>query len=194
MLLGFVWSGWDLLTAEVLSRVDLRAADRDLERTVTQLLVPRVRRAMSGDEPFEVEHGPYEYETAQPPPAQPPQYDIAFVLNANPRVMWPLEAKVLRTGRAVANYVDDVRNQFLVCRYAPFSREGAMLGYLIVGSPDIAFKNIAAAVPCRLIHHTAFPNRSHKFSRHRRTAPRNKQYPRRFCCHHLVFRLRADAQ
>ena len=113
ILLSFVWSAYDQLKLET-SRIN----NSDLERSVTQLLEARVHRAMSGDEPFYVQHGPYERETMKPPPAQPPQYDLAFALIADERIMWPLEAKVLKTPTAVSEYVTEVRQQFLTCRYA----------------------------------------------------------------------------
>lgn len=84
ILLGFVWQGYDTLRDGVLEQVDVSEADEDLERTVTQLLEPRIRLAMSGDEPFDIQHGSYEEESRQPAPAQPPEYDVAFVLRANP--------------------------------------------------------------------------------------------------------------
>src|SRR5881296_370142 len=104
ILLGFVWAGYDEVKKDS-SRIDTR----DLERSITQLLEARVRRAMSGDEPFYIQHGPYERETMRPAPAQPPQYDLAFVLNADESVMWPLEAKVLEKASGVSEYVDEVR-------------------------------------------------------------------------------------
>lgn len=60
-LIGFVWTAYE----------DMCAASppidpRDLERSITQLLEPRIRAAMSGDEPFYVQHGPYERETMRP--------------------------------------------------------------------------------------------------------------------------------
>jgi hypothetical protein len=159
--------------------------NRDLERSLTQLFEVRIRREMSGDEPFYVQHGPYERETMKKR-GQPPQYDLAFVLNADERIMWPLEAKVLETAAAVSDYVSDVREQFLACRYAPFCSEGAMLGYLLAGSPGEVFSNIAAKIPCILEEHPKFRSRAHRTSRHRREIPAGKRYPAEFSCHHLI--------
>jgi hypothetical protein len=181
ILLGLVWRAYDQLRHET-SRID----SRDLERSITQLLEIRVHRAMSGDEPFYIQHGPYERETMKAAPAQPPQYDLAFVLNADERIMWPLEAKVLEKPSAVSDYAVDIREQFLTCRYAPFCGEGAMLGYLLSGTTTDAFKSIARKVPCKLTHHLIFSGRAHKTSRHQRTAPKGKLYPSDFLCHHLL--------
>jgi len=61
LLLNLVWRGYDLLRQDVLDHVDASEANEDLERSVTQLLEPRVRRSMTGDEPFDVQHGSYEH-------------------------------------------------------------------------------------------------------------------------------------
>lgn len=181
ILLGFVWQAYDIM------RIDKPFVDgRDLERSITELLELRIHRVMSGDEPFQIQHGSHERETMKAPPAQPPQYDLAFKLNADERIMWPLEAKILETDGSVAEYVEDVREEFLKCRYAPFSSEGAMLGYLLAGASAAAFKNIAEKIPCRFEDHPRFLSRHQKLSRHIRSVPAGKAYPSLFQCHHLI--------
>lgn len=181
ILLDFVWKAYDQMRRDCPS-VD----DRTLERSITQLLEPRIHHQMSGYEPFYVQHGPFEHETMKKPPAQPPQYDLAFVLNADERIMWPLEAKVLETAGTVAEYVAEVRDQFLTCRYAPFSSEGAMLGYLLSGTPSDVFHNISEKLPCKLVDHPSFSSRPQKQSCHHRNVPTGKTYPIMFHCHHLI--------
>lgn len=192
ILLTFVWQGYDLLQDEVLSQIDLSQAEEELERNITQPFELRIRRVMGGFEPFEIQHGPYENETRQSPPAQPPQYDLAFVLRANERIMWPLEAKVLRSDGAVALYIKDLKNEFLTCYYAPFSSEGAMLGYLFSGNSSNVFRHLEAKIPCKLFHHPDFPDRDHKYSDHTRHVPANKSYPPHFRCHHLILSMRRE--
>ncbi len=180
-MLGLIWRGYDQMQS------DKPIVDgRGLERSITQLLEPRIGRAMTGYEPFYVQHGPFEHETMQPPPAQPPQYDIAFILREEERIMWPMEAKVLETAGAVSEYIKDIHAQYLTCRYAPFSGEGAMLGYLLSGTTSDAFQNIAKKTPCEMKDHPAFPSRPQKLSRHTRNIPSGKSYPSEFCCHHLI--------
>lgn len=180
-MIGLIWRGYEQM------RSDKPFVDgQDLERSITQLLAPRIDCAMSGDEPFYVQHGPFERETMQPPPAQPPQYDIAFVLRKEERIMWPMEAKVLETSGAVSEYIKDIREQFLTCRYAPFTGEGTMLGYLLSGIESDAFQNIARKAPCKLETHPAFPSRPQRLSRHTRNIPSGKAYPSKLCCHHLM--------
>lgn len=182
ILLALVWQGYDLLVNELPAGVN----ERDLERSITQSLELRIRSVMSGDEPFQIQHGPYERETMLPPPAQPPQYDLAFSLREDERIMWPLEAKVLETDTAVGSYVKDVRNEFLSCRYAPFSSEAAMLGYLLSGIADKVFGKLEAKIPCSLVDNPSFPTRPAKTSTHYRRVPSGKTYPASFRCHHLI--------
>ena len=189
ILLSFVWKGYDLFYQDVLTQIDTQQTEEELERTVTQLIEPKISESMTGDEPFYVQHGSYEFETRKQSPAQPPQYDIAFVLSANQKIMWPLEAKVLRSDGAVAPYINDLKNEFLTCRYAPFSSEGAMLGYIFSGNPEKVFQNIERKVPCELTHHPDFLDRHQKFSNHTRSVPHNKSYPRHFRCHHLLLMM-----
>ena len=192
ILLRFVWEAYDLLCEEVLADIDFLQTEAELERSITQYWEPRIHRAMAGNEPFYVQHGPYEFETRMEPPAQSPQYDIAFVLHENMRVMWPLEAKVLKTAGTVADYVDDIQNQFLVCRYAPFSSEGGMVGYLLSGESAKVFDNIEAKLSCVLHSHSAFLDRDHKISEHNRMVEEGKLYPQEFRCHHLIFGIQAN--
>jgi hypothetical protein len=189
IMLEFIWKGYELLYADVLCRIDVTLTDEQLERSITQLLTPKVRNCMTGFEPFDIEQGVYEFETRASASAQPPLYDIAFVLKSNPRSMWPLEAKVLRSDGAIGTYVNEINDNFLTCRYAPFSREGAMLGYLLAGHPANVFKNIEDKVPCSLDNHPNFASHNHKTSNHTRTVPRGKHYHTNFRCHHLIMPL-----
>jgi hypothetical protein len=188
-MLAAVWRGYDVLVVEVLAKIDIAKADEELERNITQLLEPCIRRQLSGDEPYYVQHGPYENATRQPAPAQPPQYDLAFVLYQNPKVMWPLEAKVLRSDGRVTQYVDDIRNEFLTGRYAPYANSSAMLGYLLQGSPAKVFANIEAAIACQLQSHPTFSTRHHRTSNHSRNLERADFVSGLFQCHHLILEM-----
>lgn len=118
-LLTMVWKGCDLLMGD-LATIRLSEPFADLERDLTQQLEKRIRRVMTGFEAFEIQHGPYERESRKPPPAQPPQYDPAFSLRTNERVMWPIEAKVLVDAGGIGEYARDVQEEYLTCRYSPF--------------------------------------------------------------------------
>lgn len=189
VMLERVWLGFDVLEA---ARPPFDP--EDLERSITERLESSIQECMSGDEPFTVQHNPYERETKRPAPAQPPQYDIAFVFRADPRVMWPLEAKVLETPRQLANYVDDVNEQFLTCRYAPFSPSGAMVGYLLSGAASTVFSGLAKRLACELGYPVRFTDRSGAVSAHARTVPAGKPYPPQFRCHHIILTLHGVAR
>lgn len=180
-LLGFIWTAYDGMRAHppVINT-------HDLERSITQLLEPRIRDAMTGFEPFYIQHGSFERETMAAPPAQPPAYDLAFVFRTDERIMWPLEAKVLETPGTLADYERDVKQQYLTCRYAPFSGSGAMLGYLLSGSAADTLVRIAKKLGCSLDAVSEFPLRPHRVSNHYRSVPTGKAYPADFGCHHLV--------
>jgi hypothetical protein len=188
-LLGYVWQGYDCLREEVLDHIEMAQAEDDLERSLTQALEPRIKQSMSGAEPFFVQHGRYEHATRKPAPAQPPQYDLAFVLYGNENLCWPLEAKVLKDDKDVGAYVKDIRDEFLTCRYAPHSAEAAMLGYLVAGNTDNAFAAIARGVPCELASHPKFAKRAHRTSKHLRAVPDGKSFSTSFKCHHLLMPL-----
>ena len=100
--------------------------------------------------------------------------------------MWPLEAKVLKTPRSLADYVRDVRDEFLSCRYAPFSSGGAMLGYLLSGAEGDALVAIEARLGRTLAAVPAFLDRPHRVSEHSRLVPAGKDYPVDFRCYHLM--------
>lgn len=189
IMLEFVWRGYERLCTDVLCQIDVALAEEQLERSITQFLAPKIRDCMTGYEPFHIEQGVYEFETRVSASAQPPLYDLAFVLRSNPRIMWPLEAKVLRTDGDVGRYVNEINSNFLTCRYAPFSREGAMLGYLLAGVPENVFDNIENNLPCSLDNHPDFGSYDHKTSDHIRSVPVGKTYPANFRCHHLIMPL-----
>ena len=179
--LAFIWLAYnDLVSSN--AAID----ERDLERSITQLLEPRVREALTGDEPFYVQHGPYERETMKAPPAQPPEYDLAFVLRADERIMWPLEAKVLETSGGVGAYVRDITDEFLTCRYAPFSGSGAMLGYLLTGAPEDAFEAISKKLGTALEEADNPAIAVSRYSSHKRKVPTGKPYTADFKCYHMM--------
>lgn len=181
--LEWIWAGFDLL------RGSSPAFDgRDLERSITQLLTAAIDDVVPGEAPYYVQHSPFERETMLPAPAQPPAYDLAFVLRADPRVMWPAEAKILNSPRALADYLADIRDQFLTCRYAPFVASGTMFGYLLDGSEQETLTNIAARLGTKFEDiGSGSLARSHRSSVHDRTVPTGKPYPTPFRCHHVIF-------
>jgi hypothetical protein len=189
ILCSYIWKGYELLKEEVLDQIELSQSEEELERSITQLLEPCINRVMTGYEPFYVQHGPYEYETRKDSPAQPPQYDIAFVLRINSKIMWPCEAKVLHTDGSVSEYIKDIHDQFLTCRYAPFSSGGAMIGYLISGRPQKVFENLEKKIPCNLIKVSEKNKYSQRYSDHKRQVKTDKNYPSQFRLRHIILKI-----
>ena len=184
--LSYLWSASDKLKDALHPIRAVTDDDSSIERSITQCLVPMIREAKPSESPFEIEHGSFEFETLASPQAQPPQYDMAFVLIANRSIMWPIEAKVLRTDGRLADYIQEIVGNFRTCRYAPLTGEGGMLGYLLSGVPQRAFDNIALQLGSPLLPHPLFKLRNHRVSYHKRTVPPLRDYPRSLCCHHLI--------
>lgn len=185
ILLSAVWKGFDSFRSDGWSKIDLSAATDEVERSLTQYLVPHIH--LDEYSPFRLYPGFKEFASRQAPPAQAPEYDIAFVLFANQRIAWPVEAKVLTTSGSVADYNRAVNERFLTGRYAPFTPSAAMIGYLISGAADDAFASISSKLHVTLVNHDAFLDRPHKISDHQRTWPSDDTRPNAFKCHHLIF-------
>ena len=188
-LLSYVWEGLDILSREVIQPINITGDEEELERSITELLEPRIRSVVPVYSPFYIQHAARENETREIPPAQAPEYDLAFRPRSNPRIMWPIEAKVIHTDGRVSKYVKEIHDNFLTCRYAPFSSEAVMLAYLVKGSPDKFFVNISKKIPCKLDNHPHFIDRYHRVSDHARNVPDGENYPASITLHHLVLLL-----
>jgi hypothetical protein len=192
-LLKSVWEAYSELHHKYLQNLDWSRDYDELERSINQEFERKIRKNLDAFMPVNVQHGPFETESRADPPAQSPQYDIAFVWNDDSRIMWPLEAKVLRsdknTAKNFANYIDTVVNRYLTCYYAPFSTGGAMIGYLMKGDPNIAINAIASRLSVTMVQFTNISDRYHWTSDHLRSVPKGKPYPTAFQCHHIIFPL-----
>ena len=185
-MLDAVWNGYDEMSAELLAEIDLRLADAQLEVELTKHLSRGVRRHWSSFVALEFEHSWTESATRVSASGTPPIYDMAFLLRANPRSAWPLEAKVLRRTGDISEYVRDLRNEFLTCRYAPFSSGGAMVGYLIEGNPLDCLEAIERRLRTPFEPFELRSPRPHRRSTHTRVTRPGLSSPLLFCCHHLI--------
>ena len=197
-MLRMVWDAYDDASG-ALAAVDWDEDLDDVERSVTEVLhraLQRRWREEDGFPPFGVQHGPFERESRSPSPAQPPVYDIAFILYADDRVMWPLEAKVLVNDRDtnynLGDYVATINERYLTGYYAPFSNGGAMLAYLREGDPGRVTTHIGRRLSTSLSPSLDFPERSHSLSEHDRVLEYGSPSVRAFTCHHLVLQLGAE--
>ena len=185
-----MWKGWDAVVAGLPENFDPTLPSDALETSISQHFAQDIRRQMTGFEPYDVMHSPHEFMTRLEGSHKAPIYDIGFILNANRRVIWPVEAKVLATDGAVSEYIRDINEQFLTCRYAPLSRSGAMAGYLLSGSPVTALANIESKLGCPLAQYASFLERNHRVSTHARSGANCAAVGPRFTCHHLMLSLR----
>ena len=190
-LLEVVWQAYANFSAEVMSKQSVLDIS-ELERTITQELcieIEAVLRTMDSFEGFVLIHESWELSSLSGTTGRPKQPDIAFVLRAERRVSWPFDAKILNTDGNVAEYIKEVKDNFLSCNYAPYSSEGGMLGYLLSGDTSTAFTNISIKSGFVLQQYVPFPTRSHRVSSHTRTDSRCVNAPHQFSCHHLLLKL-----
>jgi hypothetical protein len=193
IILRRVWAAYDDLAEGILSEVDWTAAQDEVERSLTAYHSVKIQERQKGDEPFILVPEMPEFETREPAPARSKAYDFGFVMRGGDySVVWPIEAKVLKTDRKLTGYLRDLEDKYLSCRVAPFSHEGALVGYLLAGSPAVVFEGIGAHLSQLLLPHPHpdFSARNHRTSTHKRTVPQGKAYPKGFLCHHLVMELR----
>lgn len=193
-MLDLLWTAYDRVKVGKLAHIDLATDDLQLERSVNKLLSSELQRVLhenGGYASYTIGHEYTEEETLDPRSSRPPQYDLAFVWNDDATLMWPCEAKVLKTPGAVAPYLHDVREAFLACVYAPFSSSGAMLGLLASGSPEQALQTVASKLPTTLDKCPFHFDRPHRMSVHARAVPPGKSYPQKFTLHHLILDLSA---
>jgi len=191
-LIELIWNGCDKLIHGLLAQCDLYEVDHDLERGITQELELEINLLRPDYAPFMAQHERYEHATRSRRGSRGRQYDIAFVWVGDRRLTWPIEAKVLRTPGRLADYLKSLRNRFLNCQYAPYSSQGAMLGFLFSGEPAAVFDALQAKLRIALRPHPSFLARDHRTSDHTRRVPQGKPYPRVFLCHHLVLRMPID--
>lgn len=185
LLLELVWRGYDRLLPDLL-HTPLSCDDEAKEESLNHLLAVRIDQCKTGDEPFSVQHQPPEQTKRKRGRGRSPQPDIGFTLYEYPRTIWPLEGKVLTHGEDVGPYVMEVLANFATCRYATFSSEGAMLGYLLRGEPEQIFAAVAKRLEQTLNHHPHFRHRPQRTSRHQRDEVPHPTSLREFVCHHLL--------
>ncbi len=184
IMLGYVWQGFDTLLEE--ENFDLCKAEESLERDVTFLVCQKIRNAMDGKPPYYLEHSPPENERRASAQAAPPTPDLGFVWMYNPRAIFPLEAKILPTDRNIGKYVKEIEGNFLTGRYASFSSEAVMLGYLLTGETERAFEEISSRLNCTLKPYLPYQERNHRFSMHRRNESGVSSSEKKFICHHII--------
>ena len=186
VMLGHIWEGFDKFKAEILDNNPPPSREyADLERDLTEMLYPHILQTFPASLPYYLLHEKKEREQAVLG-RQPPEPDLSFVMFANIRVTFPIDSKVVERDGAtdLADYAGTVQNRFITCVYAPFSKEGAMLAFLLAGSVRAVFNSIGTALGCPISTRAYLSSRNHRTSWHDRTASTCNH--RRFRCHHLI--------
>lgn len=174
-VLDWTWRAFDNLRATHLSQVDLDQPLEQLERDLTSkhfILINQIwAQETQGYSSVSPVHEFPENETRPAAPGKPPAYDLAFVWQENQRVTWPIEAKVLKTPAAVAEYMRDVK-KFVSGTAAPLVGQGGLIAYLLTGQAAEFFAQLQLYLIAKLEPASAFSPRPHRTSRHhRKTAP-----------------------
>ena len=186
VMLGRIWEGFDRFKAEILDNNPPPSRENaDLERDLTEMIYPHILQSLPASLPYYLHHEKKEREQAVIG-RQPPEPDISFVLFSNIRITFPFDSKVVEGDQVhhMADYADTVQNRFLNCVYAPFSKEGAMIAFLLAGSIRTVFTSIGTALGCVISSRGYIASRNHRTSRHDRTNPTCSH--RQFRCHHLI--------
>ena len=84
----------------------------------------------------------------------------------------------------MADYADTVLNRFVTCVYAPFSRERAMIAFVLSGSLTAVFHSLSTVMGCTISTRDYITGRNHRTSSHDRIAAACKY--KKFGCHHLL--------
>ncbi|HRI66018.1 MAG TPA: hypothetical protein PK156_17340 [Polyangium sp.] len=173
-VLDWMWRAFDLLRANHLARIDLTQPLEQVERDLAGMHYVEIQRLFGAETDGYATFVPVqewsEMQTRSSASAKPPAYDFAFVCSDNQRWAWPLEAKVVSSPGALAEYLHDVNDKFVGGVAAPLVGEGAMIGYLLVSDTTTVFANIALRLNQRLESVAEFPGRAHRASRHSRTS------------------------
>jgi len=187
-VLAWTWRAFDLVGTSVLSRVNMTQPPEQLERDLSRNHFAEIQgvwaRETEGESSIEPQAEYPELETRAPAPAKPPAYDIAFVWRSNRRIAFPIEAKVVKTPSALADYLGDT-DKFVSGIAAPLVGEGAQIAYLLKGDSAVFFTNLKSRLRRRLEPVSDFLHRPHRVSRHKRT-----RSPL-LSLHHLVMNLNA---
>jgi hypothetical protein len=189
-ILDWVWRGFDALLAGPMARVDLTQPLEQLERDLTNLHFIEIqllwRTETDGFSSLTPGHEIPEFESRHSARAKPPAYDLGFVYSENPRVIWPIEAKIVQKPSALRDYLTEIRNKFIAGKAAPFVGQAGMIGYLLAGTAHEVFTALESKLSQTLKQPSAFASRDHRTSFHiRGRSPFGRDLPD-LLLHHLV--------
>jgi hypothetical protein len=185
-VLGWTWSAFDALCANVLNEVDMSQPLEQLERDLTSKHFIEIQRIFGAEtEGFSSILPHHEFPENESRPGgsgKPPASDISFVWYENQRVSWPVEAKVVPTPGSLSEYLGDTK-KFVDGIAAPLVGEGAQIAYLLTGKADSFFDNLRTLLPSPLASLPEFSERAHLVSSHARTShPDLQLHHMAMCC------------
>lgn len=186
VVLDLVWRGYDVLCDKV-GHVDFTEPIEQLERNLTSLHFKAIQRVWAADTGgFSTIHPGHEIPellSRSTSNAKPPAYDLGFSHPDKDLWKWPVEAKVLTSPNALAEYRKEVDEKFIGGVAAPIVGEGGMIGYLLRGNEQAVFDNLATELGQQFVIWAAFATRPHRTTVHQRAnAPTLR-------IHHLVMRM-----
>lgn len=127
------------------------------------------------------------------PPDERKYNDIGVIFGFDDKPVFIFEAKKIETlqetaksYRSISSYKKDLE-RFLTGYYGAHLPESALIAYLHIGTTDKMFELIKKVLKTNLRKFTAFANRPHKTSEHRKTSPASSKP--KFLCHHLIFEM-----
>ncbi len=190
-MLTLVWEGFDQMRSKILSKIDFTQPLHQLERTLTDAHATAItllwKANRTGFESFLPKHEAWEPSSIASPSAMPPSYDIGFENINDPRLRWPVEAKVLARPTDVLRYLSDLRQKYLGGTGAPFSTDAALLGYLVTGQVGDTLAALQSALGMKLKTFPLFVSRQQRASEHVRSVPGiHNGDSHIFVCHHLI--------
>ena len=190
-MLSLVWEGYDRMKAKILSNVDFSLPLNQLERTLTDAHASEItllwKDNHNGFETFLPKHEAWEPSSIASPSAMPPSYDIGFENVNDPRLRWPVEAKVLSRPSDVRRYLDDLKLKYLTGVGAPFSTQAGLLGYLINGKVIDTIAAIQSSLGVNLKQLGCYAQRNHHTSEHPRSITGiHGGATHTFICHHMI--------
>lgn len=191
VIIDAVWAGYDRLIHDPVERCFFQNMTGELERRITSRLEVAIGRSLTGYEPFDVQHGTPEWQTRKKGRGRPKEPDIAFVHRGDPRVVWPIEAKVMPPDRPISKYVESVDERYLSCDYAPFCGEGGMVGYALRKDASELLDDVAKSLKCELDVPEQWRERHHRTSTHSRSVPEGKLFTGTVKLHHLMMDFRS---
>ncbi len=171
-ILAWTWRAFDTFRSEQLSRIDLTQPLEQLERDLVRHHFVEIQLVFAaetdGYASFVPHHEWPELESRSSAQAKPPAYDLAFVSVTNERWAWPLEAKVVPSPNALAEYLKDVNDKFVAGIASPLIGEGGMLGYLLCSDGAAVFRNLEERLGQTLKQVPDLEQRFHRTSHHPR--------------------------